>query len=108
MSCWNKSSQRTKSKRTRNHCRDRARRSHTSDADGSCQHKVDLMANKNILVIAAHPDDEVIGAGGTIAAHAARGDRVFIAILTGGATVQFPGEPDKISLKKQQTHKAAE
>lgn len=66
-----------------------------------------MMANKNILVIAAHPDDEVIGAGGTIAAHAARGDQVFIAILTEGASVQFPGEDDKISLKKRQALDAA-
>ena len=65
------------------------------------------MANKNILVVAAHPDDEVIGAGGTIAAHAARGDQVFIAILTEGASVQFPGEDDKISLKKRQALDAA-
>ncbi len=66
------------------------------------------MANKNILVVAAHPDDEVIGAGGTIAAHAARGDHVFIAILTEGASVQFPGEDDKIALKKRQARQAAE
>jgi LmbE family N-acetylglucosaminyl deacetylase len=65
------------------------------------------MANKNILVVAAHPDDEVIGAGGTIAAHAARGDQVFIAILTEGASVQFPGDEDKISLKKEQALSAA-
>ena len=65
------------------------------------------MAGKNILVIAAHPDDEVIGAGGTIAAHAARGDSVFIAILTEGASVQFPGDADKIALKKEQALKVA-
>ncbi len=64
--------------------------------------------NKKILVVAAHPDDEVIGAGGTIAAHAARGDAVFIAILADGATVQFPDEPDKISLKQDQTRRVAE
>lgn len=65
------------------------------------------MANKNILVVAAHPDDEVIGAGGTIAAHAARGDQVFIAILTEGASVQFPGDGDKMALKKEQAITAA-
>jgi len=65
------------------------------------------MSNKTILVVAAHPDDEVIGVGGTIAAHAAEGDRVFIAILADGATVQFPGEPDKVSLKQEQARKVA-
>jgi len=63
---------------------------------------------KVVLVIAAHPDDEVIGAGGTIARHAADGDDVFIAVLTEGATVQFPGDEEKISLKREQSLKVAE
>ena len=66
------------------------------------------MAGKNILVVAAHPDDEVIGAGGTIASHTANGDAVFIAILTEGASVQFPDDPTKITLKREQALKAAE
>jgi N-acetylglucosamine malate deacetylase 1 len=37
-----------------------------------------------VLVVAAHPDDEVLGCGGTMAAHAARGDEVHIAILAQG------------------------
>jgi len=39
-----------------------------------------------ILVIAAHPDDEVLGCGGTIARHAKEGDEVKIAILGEGIT----------------------
>jgi LmbE family N-acetylglucosaminyl deacetylase len=66
------------------------------------------MSNKTVLVIAAHPDDEVIGAGGSIAAHAAAGDEVFIAILTEGASVQFPGDDEMIATKKQQALRAAE
>jgi len=66
------------------------------------------MSNKTILVVAAHPDDEVIGAGGTIAAHAANGDSVFVAILAEGASVQFPGEAEKVFLKQEQARKAAE
>lgn len=66
------------------------------------------MTRKNILVIAAHPDDEVIGMGGTIALHAAGGDDVFIAILTDGATVQFPNDPAMVTLKKEQAIKAAQ
>ena len=34
-----------------------------------------------ILIIAAHPDDEVLGCGGTIAHHADAGDRVQILIM---------------------------
>ena len=38
----------------------------------------------NILVIVAHPDDEVLGMGGTILKHAKKGDNVSIAYLTTG------------------------
>ena len=37
-----------------------------------------------ILVIAAHPDDETLGAGGTIAKHIENDDDVMIIILTDG------------------------
>lgn len=37
-------------------------------------------------VIAAHPDDEVLGCGGTIAAHRAAGDVVHVMILAEGFT----------------------
>lgn len=39
-----------------------------------------------ILVVAAHPDDETLGAGGTIAWHTARGDTVWVCILSEGAS----------------------
>ena len=39
-----------------------------------------------ILVVAAHPDDEVLGCGGTIARHADAGDQVQVLILAEGAT----------------------
>ena len=38
------------------------------------------------LVIAAHPDDEVLGCGGTIAKRSAAGEAVFIVILGEGMT----------------------
>jgi LmbE family N-acetylglucosaminyl deacetylase len=40
----------------------------------------------SVLVVAAHPDDEVLGAGGTIAALAQAGEEVTIAILGEGIT----------------------
>ena len=39
-----------------------------------------------VLVVAAHPDDEVLGCGGTIAAHARRGDEVRVLLLAEGVT----------------------
>lgn len=39
---------------------------------------------KQILVLAPHPDDEVLGCGGTIARHIDRGDHVTILFFTDG------------------------
>jgi LmbE family N-acetylglucosaminyl deacetylase len=47
---------------------------------------------KKILVIATHPDDEVLGCGATIARHVDAGDQVTIAIATRGAPDLFSDE----------------
>lgn len=39
-----------------------------------------------MLVVAAHPDDEVLGCGGTIAKHRRQGDAVAVLILADGVT----------------------
>ncbi len=44
----------------------------------------------NVLVVAAHPDDEVLGCGGTIARHADHGDKVTILLAAEGATSRAP------------------
>jgi LmbE family N-acetylglucosaminyl deacetylase len=46
----------------------------------------------NILVVAAHPDDEVLGLGGTVARHVAAGDQVSILILADGGSVRYDDE----------------
>jgi LmbE family N-acetylglucosaminyl deacetylase len=43
----------------------------------------------NILVVAAHPDDEVLGCGGTMARLAREGHEVHIAILGEGITSRY-------------------
>lgn len=45
---------------------------------------------KKILVIAAHPDDEVLGCGGTIARMSQEGNEVSIVILGEGITSRYP------------------
>jgi len=41
---------------------------------------------KTILVIVAHPDDEILGCGGTLALHVANGDSCCILIMAEGLT----------------------
>jgi LmbE family N-acetylglucosaminyl deacetylase len=43
-----------------------------------------------ILVIATHPDDEVLGCGGVIARHADAGDSVHVLVVTRGAPDIYP------------------
>lgn len=42
--------------------------------------------NRKVLVVAAHPDDEVLGVGGTIVRHAKNGDAIHIMIMAEGIT----------------------
>jgi len=57
------------------------------------------------LVLAAHPDDEVYGVGGTIARYAEMGAEVYVAILTEGCSCQYPGRED---IKKRKRDEAME
>ena len=41
------------------------------------------------LIIAAHPDDEVIGCGGTIAKLISEGQKIFILFMAEGVTARF-------------------
>lgn len=45
-----------------------------------------------VLVIAPHPDDEVLGVGGTIAKYADSGNEVYVAIVTKGCKPVFSDE----------------
>ena len=61
-----------------------------------------------ILVIAAHPDDEVLGMGGTIAMHAVvRQDEVRIVCVTDGSSTQYPGDAEKRAQKEEEARAAA-
>ena len=51
--------------------------------------------HKNILVVAPHCDDEILGCGGTMAKHIASGNHVYVAIVTNGHL----GAPELFSKK---------
>ena len=57
-----------------------------------------------IMVVAAHPDDEVLGCGGTLAKAIAGGAEVFVQFLGEGISARFPfGQHDGPEFERQ-TH----
>lgn len=60
----------------------------------------------NVLIIAAHPDDEVYGMGGTIARLANEGHNCFTLIVTEGCSSQYPNNSAIIRQKKEEAKKA--
>lgn len=53
--------------------------------------------NKNVLVIAAHPDDELLGCGGTIIKHVENGDKVSAIVICEGETMRSQDSESKVS-----------
>ena len=47
---------------------------------------------KNVLVLAPHPDDEVLGAGGTIKKYSDSGKNVYVLIITRGNPMYYTEE----------------
>ena len=62
---------------------------------------------KIVLVVAAHPDDELLGAGGTLAKHAADGDEVYGLILGEGVMARSGANRNGISYLQKQAQTAA-
>jgi LmbE family N-acetylglucosaminyl deacetylase len=61
-----------------------------------------------VLVFAAHPDDEVLGMGGTIALHAtAWADEVRIVCVTDGSSTQYPEDTARRLQKNEEARQAA-
>lgn len=55
---------------------------------------------QRVLVLAPHPDDEVIGCGGTVLRHVAAGDHVTIAIATDGRRAGGMRDPVGMSARR--------
>ena len=59
-----------------------------------------------ILVPVAHPDDEVLGCGGTLALQAARGDTIQVVIAADGETGRQGAEPASIAARQENARQA--
>lgn len=57
-----------------------------------------------VLVFAPHPDDEIIGVGGTIAKRAKEGDEVYVCVVTKGGLPLF--NPDFIEQGRRECREA--
>ncbi|MDD5431145.1 MAG: GNAT family N-acetyltransferase [Candidatus Pacebacteria bacterium] len=67
-----------------------------------------MAKNKKILVVAAHPDDEVLGCGATIARHTAGGDTVWVLILGEGIASRSGIPPEEKEKMLKELHASAE
>ena len=57
-----------------------------------------MIRKENVLAICAHPDDETLGLGGTLARHAESGDNVSVLIFADG---QFKRDNSSSGIKKR-------
>ncbi len=69
-----------------------------------------VKSTQKILAIVAHPDDEIIGVGGTLCKHANAGDEVHVLILGDGKSSRsntYRELPENLKQKSQQETKKA-
>ena len=67
-----------------------------------------MLEFKKTLIVAAHPDDEVLGVGGVIPLIKAAGDTVTVLVVTDGSCSQYEDNEDMFLRKQEQMLKANE
>ena len=69
------------------------------------------MKQQSVLIVAAHPDDEILGCGGTIAKLADQGAKIHVAFLSDGV-LSRGGDPNtrksQIDERRNAAHKASD
>src|SRR6266852_5261101 len=66
-----------------------------------------MPAPSSVLIVAAHPDDEILGCGGTMARLAREGHEVRIAILAEGMSSRYARREDADQQQLQNLHSRA-
>ncbi len=61
---------------------------------------------KKIFVVAAHPDDEVLGCGGTLLKHKKNGDKIFVLFISDGVSARYKNKKDSKWLKEIKVRQA--
>ncbi|MAE21967.1 MAG: GlcNAc-PI de-N-acetylase [Pseudomonas sp.] len=64
------------------------------------------MNKQTVLVVAAHPDDEVLGCGGTIYKHHLAGDKVYLITLTNGVSARDNHDSDDTVIRNEALEKS--
>lgn len=67
-----------------------------------------MTAKKEIvLVVAAHPDDEILGCGASMALHAKNGDEVYVLIMAEGFAAREKTPSPKVKAEIKKLHQSA-
>ena len=52
---------------------------------------------EKVLIVVAHPDDEVLGCGGTLLKHVDEGDKVYVLFVTEGVSGRYKKKETTLS-----------
>ena len=67
-----------------------------------------MINKKNVLVVTAHPDDEALGCGGSIAYFSSLGYKIYLLVLSDGVSSRESSDNGVKELRKIALHKSGE
>jgi len=70
--------------------------------------KASSLLGENVLVLAPHPDDEIIGCGGLLTLHADQKRRVRVVVVTDGSAAEAVTSADYVSRRESETRAGLE